>query len=125
MESIETDDRMDDLGECLEFEDIQDVTMDSKMGNEELKIRDLISSIARPYMLRADLDKDNNREMALVEQKIALEIRNNLNEKYGGCWGAIVGKRFSIGIGLKESDRYGNFKIGIFNIAVFQYNNYE
>jgi hypothetical protein len=126
MEGIERDERLgEEFDEDGEDEENLIYTVDAKMGSEELKVRDTIYAIAKPYMMRTDLDKENNKEMSLVEQKISLEIRNVLNEKYGGCWGAIVGNRFSMGIGLKETDRFANYKIGIFNIVVFQYNNYE
>lgn len=99
-------------------------TVESKMGADELRVRDTIRELVEQKLNREEIDKDSQQEMAMIEQELALQIRTKLSEKFGGCWGAIVGNSFSIGIGLKENDNFANFKIGIMNIVVFQYNSY-
>ena len=119
-ESMEFD---DDQFDNQTKDDLHNVfTVKARMGSEELKVRDLIVQICKPYINNQEMDRDNAKEMSLVEQAISVDITNTLNERFGGWWGAIVGNRFSIGIGLKETDKYGNFKIGIFNVVVYQLN---
>lgn len=105
-----------------EDEDKTILTVDAKMGAEEISVRDKIAEIAKPHLDNEELDMDNPETMTQIEDELAKKIQDMMNKDFGKHWSAIVGRRFALGVGLRESDKFGNFKIGFFNVLVFQCN---
>ena len=98
------------------------VTVDCKMGSEELKVRNEITEIAKQYNESETIDTDDEGVMKEIDDKLTGQISNMLAQKFGTGWSVLVGNRFAAGLGLKENDKFGNFKIGLFNILIFQCN---
>lgn len=112
----------DDEGED---EDKTVLTVDAKMGAEETTVRDKIAEIAKPHLDDEELDMDNPETMATIEKDLAKKIQEMMLKDFGKYWAVIVGRRFAMGVGLRENDKFGNFKIGFFNVLVFQCNQTE
>ena len=106
-------------------EDKTVLTVDAKMGSNEVEIRNKIHEIAKPYIDDEELDIDSPEVMNDIEKKLAKAIQDMMLKDFGKYWSVIVGKRFALGVGLRDVDKFGNFKIGIFNVLVFQCNQTE
>ena len=111
-----------DQEEEEEDEDKTILTVDAKMGAEEISVRDKITELAKPHLDNEELDMDSPEDMAKIENDLAKQIQDMLLKDFGKHWSVIVGRRFALGVGLKENDKFGNFKIGFFNVLVFQCN---
>lgn len=105
-----------------EDEDKSILTVDAKMGAEESKVRDKIAELAKEYLDNEELDIDSPETMAPIEEKLTKSIKESLLKDFGLNWSVVVGKRFAVGIGLRENDKFANFKIGFFNVLIFQCN---
>lgn len=114
-----------DQEEEEEDEDKTILTVDAKMGAEEISVRDKIADLAKPYLDDEELDMDNPEKMSEIEEKLAKQVQEMMLKDFGKHWSAIVGRRFALGVGLRENDKFGNFKIGFFNVLVFQCNQGE
>lgn len=105
-----------------EDEDKLVMTVDSKMGSEETLIKDKIHEICKPHMDNEELDSEAPEVMQTIYTDLTKTIQELLLKEFGKAWSVVVGKRFALGIGLREADHFANFKIGIFNVLVFQVN---
>jgi hypothetical protein len=114
-----------DQEEEEEDEDKTILTVDAKMGAEEISVRDKITELAKPHLDNEELDMDSPEDMAKIEKELAKQIQDMLLKDFGKYWSVIVGRRFALGVGLRENDKFGNFKIGFFNVLVFQCNQTE
>lgn len=108
-----------------EDEDKTILTVDAKMGAEEISVRDKITELAKPHLDNEELDMDSPEDMGKIEKELAGQIQAMLLKDFGKHWSVIVGRRFALGVGLRENDKFGNFKIGFFNVLVFQCNQTE
>jgi Dynein light chain type 1 len=105
-----------------EDEDKSVLTVDAKMGAEEAQVREKIEGLAKKYLDDEELDIDSPETMAPIEKTLADEIQKLLLAEFGKNWSVVVGKRFAMGVGLRENDKFANFKIGFFNVLIFQCN---
>lgn len=105
-----------------EDEDKSVLTVDAKMGAEEAQVRDKIEALAKKHLDDEELDIDSPETMAPIEKALAEEIQKVLLSDFGKNWSVVVGKRFAMGVGLRENDKFANFKIGFFNVLIFQCN---
>jgi len=92
------------------------------MGAEETKVRDKIQELAQTHLNNEELDIDSPEVMTPIENQLSKDIQAMLIKDFGKHWSVVVGKRFALGIGLRENDKFANFKIGFFNVLVFQCN---
>ncbi len=118
----DVDDKVDQPEEEGEDEDKSVLTVDAKMGAEEAQVREKIEGLAKKYLDDEELDIDSPETMAPIEKTLADEIQKVLLAEFGKNWSVIVGKRFAMGVGLRENDKFANFKIGFFNVLIFQCN---
>lgn len=105
-----------------EDEDKLVMTVDSKMGVEETEIRNKIHDICKPHIDNEELDVEAPEVMQAIYTDLTKQIQELLLKDFGKAWSVVVGKRFALGVGLREADHFANFKIGIFNVLVFQCN---
>lgn len=103
MEDIEEFDNAGDL-------ENQVLSIDTKMGSEETRIKALIQQQITQF----------GSEESNVESKIAGNLKEKLDEEFGSNWNVIVGRLFVTCLGLLETDRFGHFKAGRFNITIFE-----
>jgi hypothetical protein len=128
MEDIENKEGADKQEQPEEEEEDEEktiLTVDCKMGAEETKIREKIAEIAKRYNDDEQLDIESKPDMAKIDKTLAEEVQKMMNGEFGKNWSVVVGKRFAMGVGLRENDKFGNFKIGRFNVLVFQCNQTE
>jgi Dynein light chain type 1 len=118
----QTGEKLEDQVAEEEDEDKLVMTVDSKMGVEETSIRNEIHEICKPHIENEELDVEAPEVMQAIYTDLSKQIQTLLLQKYGKAWSIVVGKRFALGIGLREQDHFANFKIGIFNVLVFQCN---
>lgn len=111
----------DGVEEEEEQEEAEVLTVDAKMGADEVKMRDRIVELAKYLNENEDLDFEDDVTIPNM-QELAKTVQDTINKEFGTNWNAIVGKRFSLGAGLRETDKYANFKIGSLNVIVFQSN---
>ena len=125
IENKEGADKQEMVDDEEEDEEKTVLTVDAKMGAEETKIRDRIAELAKKYNDDEQLDVESKADMAKIDKTLAEEVQKVMNTDFGKYWSVVIGKRFAMGVGLRENDKFGNFKIGRLNVLVFQCNQTE
>ena len=81
-----------------------------------------ICRLAKPFADDEDLDIDSPETMLPIERLLCEQILDMLRADYGPFWSVIVMKRLALAVGLRSNDRFANFKIGFFNVLIFECN---
>lgn len=107
-----------DEGELMGQEEEELVsTVDTKLGPEENRIKQLISF---EFKAAEDITAGNKEEGQEIKPASSLSLKKKLDEEFGGNWNIIIGANFASVLGLLPEDRYGHFSIGTTNILVFE-----
>lgn len=70
-----------------------------------------------------ELDDEDDEVMSGIEQKMASEIKKELDKEFGSNWNVLVGNHFATLINLVPKDRHGTFKYGGVTVQLFEANN--
>ena len=111
---------MDDIDENnsgAHNEDDQVAAVDTKLGPEENRIKQLI---AQEFDLTAETSKAKLADDSEVKPTMSVNLKKKLDEEFGGNWNIVIGANFASVLGLLPEDRYGHFTIGSTNIIVFE-----
>src|SRR3990167_8758380 len=98
----------------------------TKLGDTKEKIAKIIETISKPLFDKPpkeakdnedqdeedELDEEDDEVMSGIEQKMASEIKKELDKELGGNWNVLVGNHFATLLNLVAKDRHGSFKYG-------------
>ncbi len=115
------DQPMQDEREMEEEEDVETVrTIQSKMGGEEIQIRDLIHKQYQEFFKDTPDALDDEDELEKYYTAFADKIFSSLKSDNLGEWNIAVGTRFNNILSLLSTERHASFKIGRINVVLIE-----
>lgn len=90
--------------------------LDARLDNPD-KVFELVQNVAREYIPEASIEEI---EESNVDQKLAAQLKEQLDTVTGSVWSVIVGSKFSVSAGQHKDDQYAQFKIGPINVILLE-----
>lgn len=90
--------------------------LDARLDNPD-KVFELVQSIARDCIPETSLEEI---EESNVDQKLAAQLKEQLDVLTGSVWSVIVGSKFSVSAGQHKDDQYAQFKVGPINVILLE-----
>ena len=111
--------------EGQEVEEADVLTIFSKMGAEETKIRELIVHLYESELNGKATWDEIHGAKSLADRKagyrkLAGDLATGLRKQFGSKWNVMAGERFQLNAFVSTSSRYASFKIKDINVMVYE-----